>query len=125
MRFLKVLSLVVLCTLAFSLVAAAAKNGLGISDHGTITFTEPVRLGGNLLKAGDYKVDHLMQGDEHIMVFKRQGSKDEVKVRCTLVKLAGKADQTKTTIEINAANERVVREIVFRGDTAKHVFENN
>lgn len=122
MRVFKVVSLVVLCLLAVTLVAAAANN-MGIADNRTITFSQTVRLGGNILQAGDYSVHHTMQGDEHIMIFKRAGTKEEVKVKCTLVKLTGKANQTRTTLEVNAANERVVREIVFRGDTAKHVFE--
>jgi hypothetical protein len=124
MRLYKFFSLVVLGVLAFSLVASAADKNLGIAEHQRITFSQPVRLGGNLLQAGDYSIRHEMVGDEHIMIFKRAGGKEEFKVKCTLVKLNEKANQTRTTLEMNAANERVVTEIVFRGDTAKHVFAN-
>jgi len=122
MRLFKALSIVVLCLLALSLIASAADKNLGISDNRTITFNQPVRLGNNLLKPGEYSVHHTMDGEEHIMIFKRKGYSDEVKVKCNLVKLAEKATQTRTTYVINAANEEVVKEIEFRGDTAKHVF---
>jgi hypothetical protein len=110
------------CLLVLTLVAMAADKNLGISDLRHIRFQDPVRIGNNLLKAGEYEVRHTMQGEEHIMVFTSQSSKDQVKVKCHLVPLAQKADQTATTYEVNAASEKVVRELVFRGDSAKHVF---
>jgi hypothetical protein len=45
-----------------------------------------------------------------------------VKVKCQLVQLGNKADQTRTVYAMNGANERVLQELVFAGDTAKHVF---
>jgi hypothetical protein len=45
-----------------------------------------------------------------------------VKAKCQLVQLGGKADQTRTVYALNSANERVRQELVFAGDTAKHVF---
>ena len=59
------------------------------------------------------------------MVFKQLNAKQtpvEVRVKCSLVPLAAKADQTQQIFALNAANERVLHELVFRGDTAKHVF---
>jgi hypothetical protein len=65
-----------------------------------------------------------MDGDNHIMVFKQLRTKNpaEAKVKCTLVPLASKADQTQKSYVINAANERVLQTLVFRGDKAQHVF---
>ena len=56
------------------------------------------------------------------MVFQRAHSKDEFKVKCTLVPLPKKADKNQTIYQSNAGNERVLQELVFRGDTSKHVF---
>ncbi len=56
------------------------------------------------------------------MVFQRVHSKDEIKVKCTLVPLKTKAEQNQTIYQLNAVNERVLQELVLRGDTAKHVF---
>jgi hypothetical protein len=63
-----------------------------------------------------------MEGEEHIMVFQRAGSKDEFKVKCTLVPLTEKASQDRKIYQMNAGNEKVLQELVFRGDMAKHVF---
>jgi hypothetical protein len=127
MHFLKGLAVLV-CALALvsMLVSAAAaeEKNLGIHDVSRITFVAPMRVGTTLLPAGDYLVRHTMEGQEHIMVFQAvRGKTPEVKVKCTLVPLAQKAEQTQTIYQLNAANERVLQELVIRGDMAKHVFE--
>jgi hypothetical protein len=122
MRWLKVTGMFLPWLLVLTLMAMAADKNLGISDVRHVRFQDPVRIGNNLLKAGEYEVRHTMQGEEHIMVFTSQPGKEQVKVKCNLVPLAQKADRTATTYEMNAANEKVVREMVFRGDSAKHVF---
>lgn len=119
MRFLKLLGLLLL---AFCAVALASENKMGIHDVSRITFTSPVRIGSEVLPAGEYVVRHSMQGEEHIMSFERVGRKEAVRVKCTLVPLDRKADQDKTLYEITSAKEKVLRELIFRGDTAKHVF---
>lgn len=57
------------------------------------------------------------------MVFQSANHKvQDVKVKCQLVQLDKKAGQTSSMFLRNAANERVLQELVFAGDTAKHVF---
>jgi hypothetical protein len=58
------------------------------------------------------------------MVFRQMGTKKPVEVRakCTLIPLGAKADQDQRIYVLNAANERVLQELVFKGDHAKHVF---
>jgi len=57
------------------------------------------------------------------MIFQENGKNgSDVKVKCTLVQLGGKSDKTETIFRLNASNERVLQEFVFKGDTAKHVF---
>jgi hypothetical protein len=119
MRLLRFLGLLV-CVC--SVMAVAADNNLGIKEVNRVKFDTAVRIGSVSLPAGEYVVRHTMQGDEHVMVFQRQISNNEFKVKCTLVPLAQKASQTQTVYEI-AGNERIVQEMVFRGDKAKHVFE--
>lgn len=119
MRLLRFLAfLVCVC----SIVAVAADNNLGIKEVNRTKFDTPVRIGTANLPAGEYVVRHTMQGEEHVMVFQRRNSNDEYKVKCTLVPLSEKAPHTQTVFE-TAGNERVVQEMVFRGDRAKHVFE--
>jgi len=122
MRSLKVLG-IFLCVVALASIATASENSMGIHDVAQVTFVAPMRVGTALLPAGDYLVRHTMEGQEHVMVFQPvRGKTPEVKVKCTLVQLGKKADQTRTVYELNASNERVLQELVFRGDTAKHVF---
>ena len=118
MRFVKLLSVLFF---ALTVVTMAAENKLGIRDVNHVKFDNTIRIGSAVLPAGEYTVRHTMQGEEHLMVFSREGSKDQFKVKCTLVPLEHKAEQSQTIYSMEA-NERVLREMVFRGDTAKHVF---
>ena len=122
MRSLRILGMF-LCVLALVSLAAAAGEDLGIRDNYRITFVAPVHVGTDVLPAGDYKIRHTMEGQEHVMVFQFVGAKRaEIKVKCTLVPLAQKAPKDQTVYMLNAADERVLQELVFRGDKAKHVF---
>ncbi len=125
MRIFKLIALVALCVLGASLLLQAGPNSMGVADTRQVKFDSPMRIGTSLLPAGEYKVLHTMEGDNHIMVFKQMNAKQtpvEVRVKCSLVPLAAKADQTQQIFVLNAAKERVLHELIFRGDTAKHVF---
>lgn len=125
MRIFKLIALVALCVLGVSLLLQAGQNKMGVADTRQLKFESPMRIGNTLLPAGEYKVLHTMEGDNHIMVFRQLNAKQtpvEVRVKCSLVPLAAKADQTQQIFVLNSAKERVLHELVFRGDTAKHVF---
>lgn len=121
MRLLKVVG-VVLCLLAFVAFAASADKNMGIRDTYNVTFDVATRVGTAVLPAGNYVIHHVMEGQDHIMVFKASSAKKEVRVKCTLVPLAQKAERTEIVYVQDSGNERVLQEFVFRGDTAKHVF---
>lgn len=120
MRLFKFLGIFLLVSCA---IAIASENKMGIHEVSRVTFREPVSISGNVLPAGEYIVRHSMQGEEHIMAFERAGShKEALRVKCTLVPLAAKADKDEAVYEITSSKEKVLRELVVRGDTAKHVF---
>jgi hypothetical protein len=126
MRSLKVVGILV-CILALVSMAAAGGSSndrtMGIREVSRVTFVAPIRVGTALLPAGDYLVRHTMEGQDHVMVFESvKGKVPETKVKCNLVPLTQKAEQNRIIYQMNAANERVLQELVFRGDTAKHVF---
>ena len=77
-----------------------------------------------LLPQGNYEIRHVMEGSDHIMVFRQMGTKKpaEVRAKCTLVPLSVKASDDQKIYVLNAANERVLQELVFKGDRAKHMF---
>lgn len=119
MRSLKTLGILLVI---LSAVAIASENKLGVHEVSRVSFDTPVRIGSTVLPAGDYVVRHTMEGENHIMSFERANHKEVFKVKCTLVALSRKADRDESVIETTSTNEKVVRELVFGGDTAKHVF---
>jgi hypothetical protein len=123
MQSSKMLVLVAVSVLMLAVVATAGEN-LGIANSQRINFSGNVRIGDVLLPQGDYDVKHVMEGSNHIMVFRRvsAGKPVSARVKCTLVPLTEKSKTTEKKYEMNAANEQVLQEIVFRGDSAKHVF---
>jgi hypothetical protein len=124
MRSFRFVAVFAMCVLALSLFANAKENKFGVADSRVITFVAPTRIGGVLLPKGSYKVLHTMEGQNHVMVFTQLNGKNpvETKVKCQLVPLKNRADRDEQTFELNAAKERVLHSLVFRGDTAQHVF---
>ena len=115
--------IILMCVFILGAVSAA-ENQMGIKDNYQVNFSEKVRVADTLLPQGNYEIRHVMEGSDHIMVFRQLGTKKPVEVRakCTLVPLSAKADKNQTIYILNAANERVLQELVFKGDLAKHVF---
>ena len=124
MRSLRFVAVIGVCVVALGLVASASQNKFGVADSRTINLTTPTRVGGVLLPQGNYKVRHTMEGQDHIMVFRQLDARKpvEARVKCQLVPLTKKADRDEQTFVLNAAKERVLHTLVFRGDTAQHVF---
>jgi len=123
MRQIVVGILILMCVCILGAVAVA-ENQLGIADTYRVNFSEKVRVADTLLPQGNYEVRHVMEGQDHIMVFRQLGTKKPVEVRakCTLVPLGVKAKDDQKIYILNAANERVLHELIFKGDSAKHVF---
>jgi len=103
-------------------VAFAADSTFGVGKTRNITFSSDVRVGDKVLPAGDYKILHLMEGTEHTLVFKSvNNNQEKVRVKCNMVKLDKKSDQTFTELK-TVGNERVLTALVFRGDDFRHAF---
>lgn len=124
MRLLKPALVVMVCLFLFSILVVAGTNQFGVANTYKVNFTEKVIVANNELPSGDYAIQHVMEGDNHIMVFRQLGVRKpvEVRVKCTLVPLAEKAPDSQKIYEMNASNERVLHELIFKGDKAKHVF---
>ena len=123
MRSSKWAVVTVVCVVVLGGIALAGTMP-GVADVQRISFTDPIRIGTTLVPQGNYEVRHVMEGENHIMVFKALDQKKvpEVRIKCTLVPLAEKAKETQKIYTVNAAKEEVLQELVFRGDSAKHVF---
>ena len=104
-------------------LSVAKDNTMGVANSRDISFSAPTVVAGSLLPSGEYKVLHEMEGNTHDMIFKQINCKAEVKAKCNLVPLTQKAKTTEQRYTANQKNERVLVEMTFRGDTAKHVLE--
>ncbi len=123
MRLARIVGMSLCVLILVAMASAKTKNDTGIRDVYHVTFATAVHVGTSLLPAGDYTIRHQMEGQDHYMVFKEDGKKgSDVKVKCSLVPLEHKAARNETVYKLNASNERVLQEMVFRGDTSKHVF---
>jgi len=120
-RMLATMAGLLLLVLGLSVTLVAKDNPMGVAPKQTLTLYSPAIVGGTLLPAGNYTVTHEMQGQTHIMIFKQVDGKVEVKTTCTLVPLTEKATRTEQRYAENANNQKVLVEMVFKGDTAKHV----
>src|SRR3974390_1608375 len=120
MHWLRITVCLFVCALLLGTFVAAEQNKY------QVTFLSPTRVGNVLLPKGDYRIVHTMEGDTHIMVFTQEGVKNPVETRakCSLVPLQAKATQARTVYALNANNEQVLLELVFKGETAKHVFRD-
>jgi hypothetical protein len=107
-----------------SFLAVAGEKPSGIADTYRVSFTEKIRVADTVLPKGDYEVRHVMEGQNHIMVFHQLGTRKpaEVRAKCTLVPLESKANTDQKIYIVNAASEHVLQELIFKGDKAKHVF---
>jgi hypothetical protein len=124
MRLAKPVFLVSICVFVLAVAAMAAPNQMGISDFYRVNFPEQVKVADTVLPSGNYEIRHIMEGSDHIMVFRQVGVRKPVEVRakCTLVPLTEKAPNSEKIYELNASNQRVLHELTFKGDRAKHVF---
>jgi hypothetical protein len=117
------LALLVICVTG--LATADKQNKFGVADQRQITFYEQVKVGDTVLPAGEYKVLHTMEGDNHVMVFQQLnvGKKNQAtaKVQCNLKTLAKAADQSLIGYK-NENTPKVLNFLQFKGDTAVHQF---
>ena len=127
MRATKFMLAIVVTICLLNVIAVAGQDQMGIADLYKVSFPMPVRVADTMLPAGNYEIRHQMDGENHFMVFHQLGVKKpaEVRAKCNLVPLPEKATENQKFYQLNAANERVLHELIFKGDRAKHVFETS
>ena len=113
--------------LGIALLVSAALSGMAddapsqrMGKVKTVDFITAVKVGDVLLPAGEYKVQELMDGDSHLLVFKTMNNQEKVRVRCNLVELPRKVAQTEQDARKNDAGEPVLQSLAFQGEKARH-----
>lgn len=124
MRILKTSALCIAMMLTVVSLLSAGTNKYGVADLRKVTLSAPTRVGDVLLPQGEYEVRHVMEANNHVMVFKQLGARNaiEARVKCNLVPLKQKAGRDELVYVLNAAQERVLQTLRFNGDSAEHVF---
>ena len=117
----KIAVIAIIALFIAGVAAFAADNNFGAGKTRNITLSSDAKVGDKVLPAGDYKVLHVMEGNEHIMVFKSNKNAEMARVRCTMTDLGKKSDQTQAEFK-TVGNERVLTGLVFSGDTYRHSF---
>jgi hypothetical protein len=113
---------------AFLLLLAAsglAANQYGVANEHQVSFHEEVRVGSTILPPGEYRVIHVMQGDTHLMFFRRlnarKGHMDVASASCTLQPLPAPARDTLMGFS-SGPGVKALTLMQFKGETAQHVF---
>lgn len=119
-------SCVFLLLLAGAMVCVADSQGM-VANSRRVIFDTPTRVGDVVLPVGEYQVRHSMEGENHIMTFRQmhvaRGAKPaEARVKCTLVPLPEKARTTKMFLNDAGPGQKNLVQLIFEGDSAKHVF---
>lgn len=116
------------CLVGFLLLAIGsllAANQFGVADSRNVTFYQPFKVAGTLLPAGEYKILHTMEGENHIMLFRQTDAKSGkaglATAKCTLKPLPEPAKQTMIRFS-DEAGVKVLTLMQFKGDSAQHTF---
>jgi len=113
------IALPLLLVLGVGMVFAADQGNFKLNRTMQVNLSEQALVGDQVMPAGQYRVTHVMQNSDHIMVFTK-GTK-EFRVKCTMKPLEAKAGQTQMVYS-NENGQKVLLYMVFAGDTFQHVF---
>jgi hypothetical protein len=107
---------------------------LSVGEKGMVKFSSKVKAGDVVLEPGMYHVQHVIEGSDHVIVFKpvsmpagyREGQMNEgreaVRVKCQIEPVAKSVSNTKIQLSRNASGERVIESIQIAGEKARHTF---
>jgi hypothetical protein len=133
--------LTVMSIALFAFLAAFAAPLYAQHDHtlsankmGMARFSKKVRVGDVVLPAGMYHVQHVVEGSDHVIVFKpvtmpagfkeyqMVEGREVVRLKCTVSPVDKSVSNTKIKLGRNAAGEQVIEEIQIAGEKVKHTF---
>ena len=117
----------------FSFAAQAQQNGETIEagKDGKFHLAKPLKVGDKTLAAGMYRVRHVKEGDDNILVFEEVGmeempgmdmSKEAARVKSPVEPLDKNATVTKLVVAADQTGELRAVEVWIKGEKFKHVF---
>ena len=107
-----------------------------VGKTGKLHIGSSVMVGNTLLKPGMYQVQHVTEGENHLIVFRiiRMGYRDNMgnetlgeevaRVKCRIEPVAQPWKHTKLHVERNNSGQRVVTEVQIAGEEVLHKFDS-
>jgi co-chaperonin GroES (HSP10) len=144
-RIITTISFLVLAAAVLSLPALAqdhkdhqqkAAGGdviIGNGKKGEVHFATQVKAGDAVLKPGMYQVQHVVEGNDHVIIFKEMDmpagykmgntpvGKEVARIKCKIEPVAKKVGNTRITLRTNAAGEKEIAEVQVAGEAFKHL----
>ena len=124
-------ALLVLLLGAFSLPLLAQHDHQGaqhqeqgmihVGKKGEMTLSSALRVGETMLKPGKYVFQHVVEGADHVLVFKTATGQEAARLKCRLEPLGKKAQQTAMYTRAGDGGERVLEAVKVRGEDGKHM----
>lgn len=133
-KFVAIIAIMFALGLFSSQVLAQHHDHLTVGKKGMVRLSSNVRVGERLLEPGMYHAQHVVEGTDHVFVFRpvtmpagyREYSMVEgseiIRLKCRVEPVAKAVSNTKITFGRNAAGERTIEEIQVAGETLKHIF---
>jgi len=104
-----------------------------IGKKGQVHFTAQVKAGDAVLKPGMYQVQHVVEGSDHVIIFKemempagyKMGNtpvgKEVARIKCKVEPVTKKVSNTQITLRTNAAGEKEIAEVQVAGEAFRHL----
>lgn len=91
-----------------------------VGKKGEMKFTSATRVGQTVLQPGTYMFQHMIEGADHVVIFKKNGD-EMARVTCRLEPLDRKAKKTALYTHQGDAGEVILDALEVRGETVKHL----
>ena len=92
-----------------------------VGRKGETKFTTPMRVGDTVLKPGTYMFQHIVEGGDHMVIFKTASGNEAARVKCRLEPLGEKAKSTALYWHTGDGGEKILDAVAVRGEDVKHV----
>src|SRR5215510_10447588 len=112
---------------------AGPGKDLTIGKKGEVRFAAQVKAGDAVLKPGMYQAQHVVEGNDHMIIFKEMDmpagykmgntpvGKEVARIKCKVEPVAKKVGNTKITLRTNSAGEKEIAEVQVAGESFKHL----
>ena len=123
-----------LAAFAAPLYAQHTTHTLTANRMGMVRLSSKTRVGDVVLPAGMYHVQHVVEGSDHVIVFKpvtmpagfkeyqMVEGREVVRLKCQVAPVDKSVNNTQIKLGRNAAGERVIEEIQIAGEKVRHTF---